>query len=524
MSTRSSKIFLSVFLSCCFFGSISLAHANSSDASRADCAKLIGNSFELALTSDPKTLYGLLDNGFPAGYENSTSISMYQEPCTLEVLTVAIVQQSGISVTDYTLKDVESLKRWVSPKGIPYYAPDPTPRSIPFVKAALTRGILKTSDLPRLKEQLTLKRASDFINYALTKLQNIATKNSVSTIVLEAPAQVKTISKNFKGFVLLSPNFPKGKLPDALSTHLVLDLRSGSPRLLTNGGGTLGNGNQDYFPLGALSTGITASLFTPKFSLDHQSQAIHGNVESESETVNAIGVWGSAKSAAAAARVWGSFFNVTNSKNQDAQLVGAEIDVTNYAKPGTAPNESKVGLQVVGLGTALNTNAIEVLASDGGLWVNGILFDKTSVAPSGAIIGSGITGTVSRGLDFSSTKFSDAAIKLSPGSQVIWSKPDQTSAGIYLGDGKYGDKDIFTFRSGSEGFRITDVTGQKTFLYIDRDGKLITPALLGASLAENKNYLIPAILAGAGTSVIILFVCMLLFFRKVRGIIKSIQS
>jgi hypothetical protein len=478
------KLILTLFLAILSLGNLSIAYANDSAATRADCAKMIGNTFGLNLTSDPKTLYGLLDNGFPAGYENSTSISMYKEPCTLEVLTVAIVQQSGISVIDYTQKDVENLKRWVSPRGIPYYAPDPTPRSIPFVKAALTYNILNASDLPKLKNQLSVKSATEFISFALTKLKGKSVKNSGNTITLDTLSQAKSIAKNFRGLVLLSPQFPKGKLPPALTTHLVLDLRSGTPRFLTNGGGTLGNGNQDYFPLGALSTGVTASLFTPKFSLDHQSQAIHGNVESESESVNAIGVWGSAKSAATAARVWGSFFNVTNSRNQDAQLVGAEIDVTNYAKPGTAPNESKVGLQVVGLGTALNTNAVEILASDGGLWGNGILFDKTSVAPRGAIIGSGITGTVSRGLDFSSTKFSDSAIKLSPGSQLIWSKPDQTSAGIYLGDGKYGDKDIFTIRSGSSGFRITDVTGQKTLLYLDGDGNLITPALGGGQVVS----------------------------------------
>lgn len=65
------------------------------------------------------------------------------------------------------------------------------------------------------------------------------------------------------------------------------------------------------------------------------------------------------------ARVWGSFFNVTNldGKENDAQIIGSEIDVTNNSADGVYPNASKVGLQIVSLGSKLSTNAIEILAA-----------------------------------------------------------------------------------------------------------------------------------------------------------------
>lgn len=65
------------------------------------------------------------------------------------------------------------------------------------------------------------------------------------------------------------------------------------------------------------------------------------------------------------ARVWGSFFNVTNldGEENDEKIIGSEIDVTNNSADGVYPNASKVGLQIVSLGSKLSTNAIEILAA-----------------------------------------------------------------------------------------------------------------------------------------------------------------
>ncbi len=74
--------------------------------------------------------------------------------------------------------------------------------------------------------------------------------------------------------------------------------------------------------------------------------------------------------------MWGGFFTANSSKgsDKDAQLIGAEIDVNNDTKPGIAPNASKTGLQVVGIGSVSVTNAIEIIGFDRGLWTNGLSF------------------------------------------------------------------------------------------------------------------------------------------------------
>lgn len=168
-------------------------------------------------------------------------------------------------------------------------------------------------------------------------------------------------------------------------------------------------------------SGLVVSTAVPASATNIQDQSIAGLIDNYSPWLNAVGVWGGARSLAPGAPIWGGFFNVSNDQlkqGQDSQLIALELDSLNYAKPGVFPNNSKVGLQIVGLGNALNTSAIEILGNGAGNWVNGIVFDQNSVASSGTLIGEAGKGPYKLGLDFGNATFTDAAILVGEGQRI----------------------------------------------------------------------------------------------------------
>jgi len=136
---------------------------------------------------------------------------------------------------------------------------------------------------------------------------------------------------------------------------------------------------QSYFPDGPLYNGFSRTLNVPSYSSFHQYTSIYGSTTNSSSKVNAIGLWGNASSIAEGSKVWGGFFTTSNKVGLDAQLVGVEIDVLNYAKPGIPPNASKVGLQVVTIGDSDSSASIEILSDHKSRWRNGILFQDGAI-------------------------------------------------------------------------------------------------------------------------------------------------
>ena len=88
-------------------------------------------------------------------------------------------------------------------------------------------------------------------------------------------------------------------------------------------------------------------------------------------------------------------------------------------KDGLSQNESKTWLQIFALGNKLSTNVIEILAAgEGRDWVNRLLFGNDSLVSNGTVIGTSQKEIASR-IDFSKTKFTNAAMSLAPNSKMV---------------------------------------------------------------------------------------------------------
>lgn len=177
---------------------------------------------------------------------------------------------------------------------------------------------------------------------------------------------------------------------------------------------------QPYFPDGPLYNGFGRTLNVPSYSGFHQYTSIYGSTTNSSSKVNAIGLWGNASSIAEGSKVWGGFFTTSNKVGLDAQLVGVEIDVLNYAKPGIPPNASKVGLQVVTIGDSDSSAAIEILSDHKSRWRNGILFQDGAISSEGSAIAIANKDPIKFGIDTSQQSFTDSAILLKKNQRVTW--------------------------------------------------------------------------------------------------------
>jgi hypothetical protein len=267
--------------------------------------------------------------------------------------------------------------------------------------------------------------------------------------------------------IVVPRGIPAGPLP---WPNPVLDFRGPNLRLF-QGPVTISGGKQDYFPLGALNSLFSVGMAVPREARAPAAGGIHGFVQNASSTVNAVGIWGDATSLASGARVWGGFLSANSAigEDRDAQVVGLRVDVNNHSLPGVAPNASKVGMQVVGLGDAPVTNAIEVLAAGNALWQQGIHFPDHSIHPQGTVLGMSQTDPVNLGIDISHTPFKRAAVLVSNGSLVGFRSKAGGDAGMYADDINSGH---LVLRSGLDGVRITDNGNTRNLLWIRSDGSI----------------------------------------------------
>ena len=138
----------------CFF---SVYNVNAKTITRADAALYIAEKLNIEHTNDPKTLYGLAFNVFAGDYIDNIDVSSYNKKMTLEVLIVTLVRYKGWNTVEYDTSKIDKVSNYVTKEGYPFYSPDPTPRSIPYVIVALDKGLLKEEELNYLKKILNLK-------------------------------------------------------------------------------------------------------------------------------------------------------------------------------------------------------------------------------------------------------------------------------------------------------------------------------------------------------------------------------
>jgi len=141
LARRSSRLFIWLL--------ISVGMASAMD--RAEAALRIANNLGIAHGKDSKNLYGLYPDVFPGGYSGTLDLSLSDKQATLEQVVVTLVRWSGWDTVHYDTRIVDSVKAFVTPEGFPFYGPDPTPRSIPYVVVALQKGLITNETLKILR-------------------------------------------------------------------------------------------------------------------------------------------------------------------------------------------------------------------------------------------------------------------------------------------------------------------------------------------------------------------------------------
>lgn len=199
-------------------------------------------------------------------------------------------------------------------------------------------------------------------------------------------------------------------------------------------------------------------------------------LDSRRADTNAVAFWGDAMARANKTRVWGGFFSARSElkPGDDAQLIGCEIDVLNDGLPGIYPNNSKVGLQIVGFGKT-NTNAIEVLSQDKdkGNFMNIINVQPNTISEEGTLFGIA-PQHANIGLNLLGSKFNDSAILLSSNNPITFRTDVENEAKIYTDDNGY-----LVLKLGVAGLRIIDEENSTdNLLFLDTKGNLSVAGMI----------------------------------------------
>lgn len=229
---------------------------------------------------------------------------------------------------------------------------------------------------------------------------------------------------------------------------------------------------QHYFADGPIYSHMNIDVRVPPSSSFHQYASIFGKATATNTKVNTVGVWGEARSEASGGRAWGGFFTAEtpSGEDKDSQLVGVEVDVINLGKPGVAPNQSKVGMQLVTMGHADSSAAIEVISDHRSRWKNAILVADDSISADGAVIGLGQRQRMRAGIDFSQGTFADAAIRLGNNETL---RLDGTGAGGAKAAVIRNDaNNALVLVAGAKGMAIQNNDATRTLVFVDNAGNV----------------------------------------------------
>jgi len=447
---------------------------------RAEAALYIAEQLGIEHSDSPEDLYGLAYNIFPGDYDGKNDVTNYEKDMTTEIAVVVLVRYAGWNTVQYSKELAERVAPFVTQEGFPYYQPDPTPRSIPYVTVAIERGLLEENEL----ESLTKVIGYEALDTLIERLKEIEEEPGHTHLFIPENS-VSEANNSIPECVIVDNNMMDDESLYS-GEDVAVDFRSEGIRIY-KGKTVVSGGRQSYFPLGPLESMLSVGLEIPAESFTHQSEGVYSTIHNYSPTTNGVALWGEARSKAKGSRVWGGFLNVASEKNLDAQLVGLEIDVTNDSLPGVSPNESKVGMQIVALGPHECTNGIELLAAGKSSWHNGILLTNGTISEDGTILGCSQETPVKTGIDFSNTPFTNAAIDISNNSKIVMQSKSGNPAAIYTDDINDG---YLVMQAGASGLRITNNANDANLLILNADGTispdcLAYQAILGSNKTEN---------------------------------------
>lgn len=435
---------------------------------QADAARIVAKELNIPSNNERENLYGLWPNLWPGGYEGVVDTAYPERELTLEVLLVALVRWNGWDTVDYDQELVPVVAGHVSPDGVPYYKFSPSPRSIPYVVAAIKHGLIAVEDVPRLQTLISAADTRFLVLKALSLHDMPLSPYPAPSPAPEDSLDGVTYPTHESRLAVLMPGFNDYKSLDKLPGR-ILDLAGPEVRLF-NAGARLSHGRQAYLPLGPLETMFNVGLNVGSASLSHQAQAIMGSVDNHSSTVNAVGIWGQGTSWKHDARAWGGFFvaETAGGPECDAQIVGLEVDVINNTQSGKAPNPSKSGIQIVGLGNFPVSDAIQVIGAGEAKWENGLLFGQDAITEDGAYIAMSPSRPIARGIDMAGTRFTDAALAIAQQSAITMQVSTGVPAAIYT-----DENDYLVLKAGPNGVRFINDSAE-VLLEITPDGDLKT--------------------------------------------------
>ena len=104
---------------------------------RAAAALRIAEDLGIRHGANPGDLYELFPDVFPGGYDGKADRAYPDKEATLENIVVALVRWAGWDTVHYSESLASQVKPYVTAEGFPFYGPEPTPRSIPYVVGAL---------------------------------------------------------------------------------------------------------------------------------------------------------------------------------------------------------------------------------------------------------------------------------------------------------------------------------------------------------------------------------------------------
>lgn len=205
---------------------------------RTDAALYIAEKLNISHNDKPETLYGLAYGIFAGDYDGKNDITNYDKNMTLVVAIVTLVRYMGWNTVQYNKDLISGVKPYVSQEGYPYYLPDPTQRSIPYVITALDYGLLKKSELKNLLKNIGYDELDTYIN----RLKNIKKEHTISDSIVKYNG-TSSVKNNIGKLIIVNKGFDEdSNLANGENT--ILDLRANGVRLYS-GSSNISNGKQE---------------------------------------------------------------------------------------------------------------------------------------------------------------------------------------------------------------------------------------------------------------------------------------
>ncbi len=306
------------------------------------------------------------------------------------------------------------------------------------------------------------------------------TKNYIATI-LELGFDKKYISLN-KPLTKEESVELLIQLNNYFSTYKLNSIEATKPYIISN---VPIENNQEYYIDGPIVNQFSVKSKIRDENNLHQFTSILGNTELYSKNTSyGIGVWGSATSFVKDAKIVGGFFTVSGiGDGVKSQLVGQEIDVINKDNPKDPQKHSSVGIQIVTIGSANSTTALEVISDTSSKWRHGIIFEENSISEDGTIIAVAQKNKMKLGIDLGNSTFTDSALRLKNNQNIKFESKDYNpnyASRIFL-----SEDERFTITSGLNGLEIKSNDSTKTIISIDKNGNILIDQ--GAFVMKSPN-------------------------------------